>query len=121
MRNGVQRDDLAGVDKILCFEMEAAGALNDFPCLVVRGISDYSDSHKNDKWYGYAAAVAAAYARELFCHMPVEQVKQCMLAKGGKKRIEFDDSEHKGLTEYSNHGNVEKHKEGGRVQRIFTF
>ncbi|THX36906.1 hypothetical protein D6D10_06297 [Aureobasidium pullulans] len=81
MRNGVQRDALAGVDKILCFEMEAAGALNDFPCLVVRGISDYSDSHKNDKWHGYAAAVAAAYARELFHHMPVEQVKQCKIAE----------------------------------------
>ncbi|THZ24636.1 hypothetical protein D6C91_03233 [Aureobasidium pullulans] len=81
MRNGSQRDALAGIDKILCFEMEAAGALNDFPCMIVRGISDYSDSHKNDKWHGYAAAVAAAYARELFRHMPVEQVKQCKIVE----------------------------------------
>ncbi|THZ15300.1 hypothetical protein D6C90_10104 [Aureobasidium pullulans] len=79
MRDGQQRDTLAQSDKILCFEMEAAGALNDFPCLVVRGISDYSDSHKNDKWHGYAAAVAAAYARELFYHMPVDEVKQCRI------------------------------------------
>ncbi|KAG9559507.1 MFS general substrate transporter, partial [Aureobasidium melanogenum] len=81
MRNGMQRDALAHDDKILCFEMEAAGALNDFPCLVIRGISDYSDSHKNDKWHGYAAAVAAAYSRELFQHMPVEEVKQCKIAE----------------------------------------
>ncbi|THW43297.1 hypothetical protein D6D21_05428 [Aureobasidium pullulans] len=81
MRDGLQRDALALKDKILCFEMEAAGALNDFPCLVVRGISDYSDSHKNDRWHGYAAAVAATYARELFSHMPVEQVKQCKIAE----------------------------------------
>ncbi|THX71919.1 ankyrin repeat protein [Aureobasidium pullulans] len=81
MRNGLQRDALAGVDKILCFEMEAAGALNDFPCLVVRGMSDYSDSHKNDKWHGYAAAVAAAYARELFFYMPVDEVKQCKISE----------------------------------------
>lgn len=87
MRNGLQRDALAGVDKILCFETEAAGALNDFPCLVVRGISDYSDSHKNDKWHGYAAAVAAAYARELFHHTPVEQVKQCKIAETGEEKI----------------------------------
>ena len=83
MRDGSQRDTLAQEHKILCFEMEAAGALNDFPCLVVRGISDYSDSHKNDKWHGYAAAVAAAYARELFCHMPVEEVKQCKIGEKG--------------------------------------
>ncbi|KAI4852197.1 hypothetical protein E4T44_01647 [Aureobasidium sp. EXF-8845] len=83
MRNGLQRDALAQEHKILCFEMEAAGALNDFPCLVIRGISDYSDSHKNDKWHGYAAAVAAAYARELFNHMPVEEVKQCKVAEKG--------------------------------------
>lgn len=83
MRNGLQRDALARDHKILCFEMEAAGALNDLPCLVIRGISDYSDSQKNDKWHGYAAAVAAAYARELFQHMPVEEVKQCIFAETG--------------------------------------
>lgn len=86
MRDAMQRDALAQDDKILCFEMEAAGALNDFPCLVVRGISDYSDSHKNDKWHGYAAAVAAAYARELFYHMPVDEVKQCRISETGEVR-----------------------------------
>ncbi|KAK6401450.1 hypothetical protein LTR81_023391 [Elasticomyces elasticus] len=49
MRNGVERDRLAQEYGALCFEMEAAGALNDFPCMVIRGISDYSNSHKNDK------------------------------------------------------------------------
>lgn len=84
MRDGVQREQLARESGVLCFEMEAAGALNDFPCLVIRGISDYSDSHKNDKWHGYAAAVAAAYARELFQHMPVDEVKQCRIAESGE-------------------------------------
>ncbi|KAL6864574.1 nucleoside phosphorylase domain-containing protein [Trichoderma novae-zelandiae] len=51
--------------KALCFEMEAAGLMNDFPCMVIRGISNYSDSHKNDEWRCYAAATAAAYAKEL--------------------------------------------------------
>ncbi|THW78366.1 ankyrin repeat protein, partial [Aureobasidium pullulans] len=87
MRDAMQRDALAQDDKILCFEMEAAGALNDFPCLVVRGISDYSDSHKNDKWHGYAAAVAAAYARELFYHMPVDEVKQCRISETDVKEM----------------------------------
>ena len=39
--------------------------MDDFPCLVIRGISDYADSHKNDHWQGYAAITAAAYAKEL--------------------------------------------------------
>ncbi|KAF6787862.1 NB-ARC and TPR domain protein, partial [Colletotrichum sojae] len=70
------RDTLAQQHGLLCFEMEAAGAIADFPCLVVRGISDYCDSHKNDVWHGYAAAVAAAYARQLFFHLPVDEVQR---------------------------------------------
>ncbi|KDN63349.1 hypothetical protein CSUB01_12095 [Colletotrichum sublineola] len=70
------RDTLAQQHELLCFEMEAAGALADFPCMVIRGISDYCDSHKNDQWQGYAAAVAAAYARQLFFQMPIHEVQQ---------------------------------------------
>ena len=53
----------------LCFEMEAAGLMNDFRCIVIRGISDYSDSHKNDEWHAYAAAVAAGLAKEILSYM----------------------------------------------------
>lgn len=41
------------------------GAADDFLCLVIRGISDYADSHKNQRWLKYAAAMAAAYAKYL--------------------------------------------------------
>ncbi|KAF4486533.1 Nephrocystin-3 [Colletotrichum fructicola Nara gc5] len=77
VKDALLRDKLAQHDELLCFEMEAAGAIADFPCLVVRGISDYCDSHKNDMWHGYAAAVAAAYARQLFFHLPVDEVQRC--------------------------------------------
>ena len=50
---------------VTCVEMEAAGLMDSFPCLVFRGICDYADSHKNKMWQPYAAATAAAYAREL--------------------------------------------------------
>ena len=83
IRSGMQRDELAKANAVVCFEMEAAGAFNDFPCMVVRGISDYSNWHKNNRWHGYAAA-AAAYARELFFHMPVNEVKQCRIAEKGQ-------------------------------------
>ncbi|KEF62987.1 uncharacterized protein A1O9_00962, partial [Exophiala aquamarina CBS 119918] len=65
MKNGRERDNLKMETKILCVEMEAAGLMDTFPCLVVRGICDYADSHKNKKWQPYAAAVAAAYMKEL--------------------------------------------------------
>ncbi|KAJ5449841.1 PfsNACHT and ankyrin domain protein [Penicillium daleae] len=50
---------------LLCVEMEAAGLMNDFPCIVIRGVCDYADSRKEKSWQEYAAAVAAAYAKEL--------------------------------------------------------
>ncbi|KAL2811716.1 purine and uridine phosphorylase [Aspergillus granulosus] len=59
---------------ILCFEMEAAGLMNNVPCLVIRGISDYCDSHKNDDWHKYAALAAAAYARELLLTLRPQRV-----------------------------------------------
>ncbi|KAL7764023.1 hypothetical protein ACKLNR_005168 [Fusarium oxysporum f. sp. zingiberi] len=71
IKDGNLRDDLSERYNVLCFETEAAGVLTNFPCMVIRGISDYSDSHKNDIWHGYAAAAAAAYARALFFHMPM--------------------------------------------------
>jgi nucleoside phosphorylase len=45
--------------------MEAAGVMNIVPCLVIRGIADYADSHKNKIWQEYASATAAAYAKSL--------------------------------------------------------
>lgn len=61
---------------ILCFEMEAAGLVNRFPCLVVRGICDYCDSHKNKGWQPYAAAAAAAWAKELLRNIAPEVVEK---------------------------------------------
>jgi nucleoside phosphorylase len=75
IRDGKTRDsvsrDLGG---ILCFEMEAAGLMNRFPCLVIRGICDYADSHKNKSWQAYAAGTAAAYAKELLSMIPQAEV-----------------------------------------------
>ncbi|KAI2770768.1 nucleoside phosphorylase domain-containing protein [Daldinia loculata] len=64
MKSAKERDQLARDPelKVLCFEMEAAGLMNNFPCLVIRGICHYSDSHKNYEWHKYAALAAAAYS-----------------------------------------------------------
>jgi nucleoside phosphorylase len=75
MKDAIIRDSLAAEKDILCFEMEAAGLMNHFPCLVIRGICDYSDSHKNKEWQGYASMVAAAYTKDLLRRIPPNRVE----------------------------------------------
>ncbi|PYI08089.1 purine and uridine phosphorylase [Aspergillus sclerotiicarbonarius CBS 121057] len=70
VKNSRLRDKLGQELGVYCVEMEAAGLMNSFPCLVIRGTCDYADSHKNNTWQGYAAANAAAYAKDLLTVVP---------------------------------------------------
>ncbi|KAF5689763.1 ankyrin repeat protein [Fusarium circinatum] len=72
-RNKLNKD-LGG--HVLCIEMEAAGVMNHFPCLVIRGICDYADSHKNKDWQEHAAIVAAALAKELLQHVQADDIQR---------------------------------------------
>jgi nucleoside phosphorylase len=90
MRDAKTRDEISKeFGGVLCFEMEAAGLMNNFPCLVIRGICDYSDSHKNKKWQPYAALTAAACAKELLSVIPsadmakTRTVEETIRAKNG--------------------------------------
>ena len=74
MKHGVTRDRIAKDEGVICFEMEAAGLMDHFPCLVIRGICDYADSHKNKIWQSYAAATAAALARELLGFVDKQEI-----------------------------------------------
>jgi nucleoside phosphorylase len=67
-------------EECICFEMEAAGLMNHFPCLVIRGICDYADSHKNDRWQRYASATAAAYGKELLGYVPTKELQETQRA-----------------------------------------
>ncbi|KAI9802878.1 MAG: hypothetical protein M1833_001477 [Piccolia ochrophora] len=81
IKNAAERDKLSkDLGGILCFEMEAAGLMDHFPCLVIRGICDYADSHKNKRWQNYAAAVAAAYAKKLLTIIPSGEVEKTAAA-----------------------------------------
>jgi nucleoside phosphorylase len=72
MKNAKERDMISkSSEGAICFEMEAAGLMNDFRCIVIRGISDYADSHRNDIWQAYAAAAAAGLAKELLSYLEV--------------------------------------------------
>jgi nucleoside phosphorylase len=95
MKDALVRDKLAAEKDVLCFEMEAAGLMNHFPCLVVRGICDYSDSHKNKEWQGYAAMAAAAYTKDLLYRIAPNRVE------AEKKITDILSGQSKGLKESS--------------------
>ncbi|KAF2401566.1 purine and uridine phosphorylase, partial [Trichodelitschia bisporula] len=79
MRDATIRDRLSvELGGVLCFEMEAAGLMNSFPCLVVRGICDYADSHKNKSWQPYAAGTAAAFAKEILSVLQPTEVAETL-------------------------------------------
>ncbi len=65
LKQGLTREILRNELGVLCFESEATQSVENFPCLMIRGISNYADTHKNEMWLPYAATTAAAYAKEL--------------------------------------------------------
>ncbi|KAL4925973.1 5'-methylthioadenosine/S-adenosylhomocysteine nucleosidase family protein [Aspergillus undulatus] len=60
MKSGLHRDAIAKQHDLIAFEMEASGICDVLPFLVIKGVCDYADSHKNKAWQGYAALTAAA-------------------------------------------------------------
>lgn len=67
---------------ILCVDTETAHLMNGSPCVVIRGICDYADSHKNKAWQEYAAVTAAACAKALLTVLSVDDVEKIEAIKG---------------------------------------
>ncbi|KAM0553254.1 hypothetical protein ACHAPJ_007543 [Fusarium lateritium] len=65
IKSGQDRDRIAGRHNLIAFEMEGAGAWDEIPCIIVKGICDYADSHKNKVWQDFAAATAASVAKAI--------------------------------------------------------
>jgi nucleoside phosphorylase len=84
VQDGKARDEIsARCGGALCVKMEAAGVDVNRRCLVVRGISDYADSHKSDLWRHHAAGNAAAFTKELLCRVqPVVAKPTQAVSKG---------------------------------------
>lgn len=87
IKDGATRDRLKADFNVLCVEAEAAGLMDSFPCLVIRGICYYADSHKSKMWQPYAAATAAAYAKELLSLIPPLNVPSSAQAGEGSSRV----------------------------------
>ena len=72
--SAVERNRVYLEHEAICFEMKAASVMEEYPCVVVRGICDYADSHKNESLQNYAAATAAACAKGLLSMIPAIDV-----------------------------------------------
>ncbi|KAL4947073.1 purine and uridine phosphorylase [Aspergillus filifer] len=95
VKDAATRDQIVAElgEDCICVEMEAAGLMNHFPCLVIRGICDYADSHKNDRWQRYASATAAAYTKELLAYVPGVEVQET------KRALEVLESVHQQMSD----------------------
>ena len=64
--------------RALCVDMESAVLMDAWHPLIIRGISDYADSHYNWNWVAYASAAAAAVAKSIIETMYVrdEQISE---------------------------------------------
>lgn len=76
MKSGEHRDALAQVRKVIGFEMEGAGVWDNLTCLVIKGVSDYADSHKSKSWQNYAAATAASCVKAFLTFYAKENHEQ---------------------------------------------
>ncbi|KAM0548171.1 hypothetical protein ACHAPJ_009969 [Fusarium lateritium] len=70
IKSGEERDRLAKAHSLIAFEMEGAGVWDEIPCIIVKGVCDYADSHKNKDWQNFAAATAAAVSKALIEEYP---------------------------------------------------
>ncbi|KAL9627401.1 MAG: hypothetical protein Q9164_007618, partial [Protoblastenia rupestris] len=65
MKSGLCRDQITNEGEVIGFEMESAGTWDYVPTVVVKGVCDYADSHKDKKWQAYAATTAAACTKAM--------------------------------------------------------
>ncbi|KAI9373902.1 nucleoside phosphorylase domain-containing protein [Aspergillus egyptiacus] len=60
MKSGQHQDEIVKREKVIGFEMEGAGVWDNVPCIIIKGVWNYADSHKNKIWQAYTAATRAS-------------------------------------------------------------
>ncbi|OJJ98904.1 hypothetical protein ASPACDRAFT_53097 [Aspergillus aculeatus ATCC 16872] len=72
IKSGQHRDQIVNREKVIGFEMEGAGVWDNVPCVIIKGVYNYADSHKGKVWQAYAAATGASVAKAFLEYwMPV--------------------------------------------------
>jgi nucleoside phosphorylase len=82
MKSGEHRDEIIRTEGVIGFEMEGAGVWDNIPCIIIKGVCDYADSHKSKAWQSYAAAIGASAAKAFLGYWKVQPAK-----RGGKMSI----------------------------------
>ena len=81
MKSGFHRDEVASSQRVIAFEMESAGVWENLQTIVIKGVSDYADSHKRDEWQEYAATRAAACMKAtLKLWQPIDNIEDHVFA-----------------------------------------
>ncbi|KAL6791217.1 hypothetical protein GGI42DRAFT_364965 [Trichoderma sp. SZMC 28013] len=74
IKSAGERDRLRKEGGVIAFETEGAGVWDELPCIVVKGVCDYADSHKYEEWQNYAAAAAAAASKAILkCYIRTDK------------------------------------------------
>jgi nucleoside phosphorylase len=89
MMTAKTRDAIAKREQVIGFEMEGAGIWDTIPCILVKGVSDYADSHKSKDWQLFAAASAAACMRALLDERPISICQPSREAEQGMSRFQL--------------------------------
>ncbi|KAL9473975.1 hypothetical protein ACSS6W_008355 [Trichoderma asperelloides] len=84
MKSAEDRDKIAKREGVIAFEMEGAGVWEELPCIVIKGVCDYADCHKNKRWQDFAAATAAAALKAIL----ERYVQTDRIFKGGVDSLE---------------------------------
>ncbi|KAF3213423.1 hypothetical protein TWF679_005240 [Orbilia oligospora] len=75
-KHGLERDkissDLGGIH---CLDIGLASLMDGIPFLAIRGICDYSDSHRNKIWERYASITAASVAKDILMMVPEAEIR----------------------------------------------
>ncbi|KAI0901657.1 purine and uridine phosphorylase [Annulohypoxylon nitens] len=91
MKSGEARDEIARKHRVIAFEMEGAGVWDNLPCIVIKGVCDYADSHKNKKWQHYAAVTAASCTKVFLEEWdPLTDGSKFPLPFGGSQKTGLD-------------------------------
>ncbi|KAJ3454422.1 hypothetical protein MRS44_018316 [Fusarium solani] len=65
LKSAADRERQSREAGVIAFEMEGAGVWDEVPCIVVKGVCDYADSHKHKGWQNFAAATAASASKAI--------------------------------------------------------
>lgn len=73
MNSGEERDRIAKQinRNIIAFDIGGAGVWDEMPCIIVKGICDYGDGHRNQRWRPFAAATAASVLKAMLGRYPL--------------------------------------------------